>query len=337
MATANYELRPFRDGDEPGLVDCFNRVFVPLGAKPRERAEVDWLLHGNPEGIRFWVATARAAGDASAGTEQVVGTYGAIPVRVDVGGEHVHFLHAIDSAIDPAHRAGLKRPGLFVELATKFYEACSQPDDHPLTYGIPTEEAWRIGRKLLDYELVRPLPVHVFPPLAGHEVPAEVERIERFDEQALWLYHRIAAHHHVALERNPAYLNWRYGDHPRHRYHRFGLRDDDGVLRALAIFRTADLLQQRLCVLVDWMCPPEDEAYAEPLMRAVQAVAAAEGASAVVSSVPEWSFWFERFQRLGGMLHPSPWFCVVRVKHKRFGTWPLRDGWWFQLGDTDNV
>lgn len=332
MATGNYELRPFRNGDEQGLVDCFNRVFVPLGAQPRERAEVDWLLHGNPEGIRFWVATTQAEGQ-----EQVVGTYGAIPVRVEFNGESVHFLHAIDSAIDPAHRSGLKRPGLFVELAKRFYEECSQPNDHPLTYGIPTPEAWRIGKKLLGYELVRPLPVHVFPPQPGAAIAPEIERLESFDEQARWLYDRIAAHHHMALERNPAYLNWRYVQHPRHRYHRFGVRDSEGILRALAIFRTVDILEQRLCVLVDWMCPPEDQEYAEPLLRAVQATAAEEGATAVVTSVPEWSYWFDRFQRLGAMLHPSPWFCVVRVKHKRFGTWPLREGWWFQLGDTDNV
>ena len=147
----------------------------------------------------------------------------------------------------------------------------------------------------------------------------------------------MAGHFHMAIEREERYLNWRYVEHPRHAYHRFGVRDGDGVLRAAAVFRTDEFLGQRLCVVADWMCGPDELEAGEALMRGVRVQAAQDGAVGVVASVPEWSSWWERFQRFGAIVHASPWFCVVKVKHKALGTWPLRDGWWFQLGDTDNV
>ena len=334
MSRADYELRPWRPGDEQGILDNWNRVFCAVGSEPRTRAEVDWMLHGNPAGSRMWVAVHRPAD----GEERIVGQYGGWPMAMDWNGERATFVHCVDSAIESEHRAGLKRPGLFVQLADGFFDAYGGVDKDLVHYGLPNDRAWRVGAKRLGYELMRPLSVHVMDPAPeGEEAPAEVEELERFDEQVLWAYHRVSGSFHVATERTETFMNWRFCDHPTHRYARLGVRDGEGILRGIAVARSLEVEGQPTCAIADWICPPEEGEVGELLLRAVRARARAGGAALVVACFPEWSPWFETFQRWGAFVTPSPWYLAIRSFTKRLDSAGLRDTWWFQLADSDLV
>jgi hypothetical protein len=334
MASPRYEFRTWRPGDEQGVLENWNRVYTAVGSEPRTRAEVDWMLHGNPAGSRMWVAL-HAEAD---GTQRIVGQYGGWPMATDAGGSQVGFVHCVDSAVDAEHRAGLKRPGLFVELAEHFFDAHGGVDKDVLHYGLPNDRAWPVGSRRLGYELLRPLELHLWTVEPGSpELPAGVEPLERFDEQALWLYHRIAGGFHWATQRDASFLNWRFCDHPRHAYTRLGVRDAEGILRGACILRTLDYEGVRACAIADWICPHEESEVGEALLAAARAEARRGGAAVLVGFWPEWSPWFETLQRAGALVVPSAWFLAVRSFSKRVDAMRLRDAWWFQLADTDLV
>ncbi|MEO0651225.1 MAG: GNAT family N-acetyltransferase, partial [Planctomycetota bacterium] len=307
----DYEIREFRDGDEESLLETFNHVFADQDPsfEPRTLDEWRWSTHGNPAGWRIWVALHSG---------RVVAQYAAWPMRMVTELGERHFAQIIDSMVHPEHRAGLKRPGLFVRTAWDFFDAYGAPDKDLVHYGMPIENAWRMGKRFLKYELMR---THgVLAREAGDDpgLPSEVERIERFDEQARWLYDRCAGDWGVSALRDEAFWNWRFLDHPRRRYECLGVRDGDGILRGAAIYRQADWVLPNMGLVIDWLVPPGEPEVGELLERGLRSLGARDRVSAMACLTPDWSPWFERFQGWGWRVHPSDYFMVSRNFHARF-------------------
>jgi hypothetical protein len=331
MSAPEYEIREFRDGDEHSLIETFNTVFARgEGSVPPMSAEKwDWLYRRNPAGRRLWVALHEGC---------VVAQYAALPIRVWIDASERIFAQIVDSMVHPDHRGGLKRPGLFVNTALPFFEAYGGVDKDLVHYGWPVVEAWRIGKAFLKYEIVRTQNVLVRELGEGAaEVPAEIERIERFDHQARWLYERCSGAWGVSGIRDDAYLNWRFVEHPEHRYTIYGVRDGEGILRGYAVYRTTDWVLPQMGILVDWLVPPEEPEVGELLLRAALASARSEGACVLAAMVPDCSPWFVTLQRWGFLVHPSDYFLVSRHFDRRFDTQWLRESWWYQFADTDLV
>lgn len=327
----DYEIREFRDGDETSLIETFNLVFGREDpSRPRlTLAEWRWLFEANPAGRRIFVALHEG---------RVVAQYAAIPGRVRVGGEDAIFSQAVDSMVHPEHRQGLKRPGLFVNTALPFFDRYGGPDKDVVVFGWPVEKAWRIGKTFLSYEMVRTQNVmaHALSP-GDVRVPDEVEVVERFDEQARWLWERCCGAWGASAVRDEAFLNWRIVDHPRHDYTVYGVRDEEGILRGYVTYRRADWILPNMGVLVDWLVPPGEPEVAELLLRAATARGRADAVSSLATIVPEWSPWFDTLQRWGFLVWESDYFLVARNFDRRFDMLWLRDSWWYQLADTDLV
>jgi len=327
---SDYELREYRDGDLRSLLDCFNRVFREDNPEhvDRTRAEWEYLFARNPAGRRIFVAVHDG---------QVVAQYAALPITVWMAGKEREFAQIVDSMVHPEHRRGLKRPGLFVQTALPFFEAYGGKDRDWVHYGWPVENAWRIGKRFLKYEVVRTQTVLAREPDTAAERPAEVERLARFDEQARWLYDRCAGDWGASAIRDERFLNWRFVENPFHDYVLFGVRDAEGVLRGYAVYRFCDWKLPRMGVIVDWLVPPGEPEVGELLRRAIDHRATADGAGTVALFLPEWSPWFERFQDWGFFVWPTDYYMVGRNFHPRFDMRWLRENWWYQLADSDLV
>jgi Acetyltransferase (GNAT) domain len=327
---ADYEIREYLPGDEHSLLACFNTVFgAQPGFQPRTLEQWNWAFGRNPAGFRIWLALHEGL---------VVAQYAALPYRVNLRGETRHFAQIVDSMVHPAHRAGLKRPGLFVQTALPFFAAYGDPHKDVVHYGWPIEEAWRIGKTFLDYEIVRTQTILGRAAGPGPtELPEGVERIERFDEQARWLYDRCSGPWGASTIRDDAFLNWRFVEHAWNRYEIYGVRDASGILRGYAVWRQADWVRPNMGVVVDWLVPPEEPEVGEKLHAALLARARAGGAQALAALFPEWSPWFARFQEQGWRVHPTHYFMVARNFIPRYDMLWLRDHWWYQLADTDLV
>jgi len=328
---SEYEIRELREGDEDSLLETFNRVFCAQdpGHTARTRAQWDWAFRQNPAGFRVWLALHEG---------QVVAQYAALPYRVWIGGEQRVFAQIVDSMVHPEHRAGLKRPGLFVQTALPFFDAYGGVDRDLVHYGWPVETAWRVGKTFLDYEVVRTQPFLAREIDGGAgAAPPEVEELGRFDEQVRWLYDRCVGAWQASTVRDAAFMNWRFCDNPHHDYVALGVRDAEGVLRGCAVYRFGDWVLPRMGLIVDWLVPPEEPEVGEALLAAVSARAAADGAQVTATLFPEWSPWFESFQAAGFQVHPSRYFMVARNFDRRYDMLWLRDHWWYQLADTDLV
>lgn len=333
---SEYDIRAWRPGDEGSLLETYNLVF---GAgdpafRPRTLGEWEWAFQRNPAGSRVWLALRG---------EQVVAQYAALPYRTWVEGEERRFAQIVDSMVHPEHRdeapgSGAEEPGLLVRTAERFFEAHGGRDRDLVHYGWPTEEAWRVGKAFLAYEVVRTQNFLVRELGAGAvEMPAAVEELERFDHEARWVYDRCVGDWAASVIRDEVFLNWRFADHPRHDYTALGVRDGEGHLRGYAVFRVGDFLLPRVGMVLDWLVPPGEPEVGELLLQAVSARAQSGGAAAVAVIFPEWSPWFERFQDEGFLVYPSHYFMVARNFHRRYDMLWLRDHWWYQLADTDLV
>lgn len=226
---SKYEIRPFREGDEGSLIECFNAVFGENDEnfQARVRSEWDWAFVKNPAGRRIWVAEHEG---------QVVAQCAALPYRVHIDGREHSFTQGVDSMVHPDHRRGLRRPGLFVATARPFFEQYGGFGGDILHYGWPVEPAWRIGKTFLGYEIIRTQTIHFRDMDPGpSDLPTGVERVERFDDSVEKLYDRCRSHWGASTRRDADYLNWRFVDCPRADYDIFGVRNTSGELLCLSL------------------------------------------------------------------------------------------------------
>jgi L-amino acid N-acyltransferase YncA len=323
-----YRIREVRDGDEESLLETFNAVFSDAAA-PRTRAQWDWAFARNPAGKRAFVA--EHAG-------RVVAQYAALPSRVWIdGAEHV-FAQIVDSMVHPSHRTGLKRPGLFVRTAEAFFAEYGGPERDWIHYGWPIDEAWRVGQRLLGYELVRPQLVlaREVAPRGARKLPEHAFDIERFDEQVRWLWDRCASEYGASTLRDAEYMNWRFVDRPNVRYERIGV-EVDGVLRGCAVMRCGDWPVAGAAVVADWLVPQSEVEVGDALLAALESRARECGARQLIAAAPEWHAWFAHFQERAFTVHATAYPLAARSFHPRFDALWLRDHWWYQLGDSDLV
>jgi len=331
MAAPRYDIRPFRPGDEEGILATFNAVFGENDPAfvPRTRAEWDWAFARNPAGQRIWVAECEGV---------IAAQCAALPYRVLVDGKPASFTQGVDSMVHPEHRKGLRRPGLYVETAYPFFRQFGGQGADLLHYGWPVEPAWRIGRTFLGYEIVRTQIIHVRELEPGaRELPRGVERLKRFDADVHALYLRCQAQWGASVIRDARYLNWRFADHPRFRYQLFAVRGAAGELVACAIYRRADRPYPGSGLIMDWLVPEDELEAGELLREAVLAQARADGARALLVVFPEWSRWNAVFQEWSFRLHSSNYLLIGIVQDPKYDTWWLREHWWYQLAELDVV
>ena len=328
---AEYDIRPYRAGDESAILATFNHVFGQGDEAFAERTLEDWryAYTDNPSGLRVWVAMKDG---------QCAAHYASQPYRTQVEGEERIFGQIIDSMVHPDHRRGLKRPGLFAEVARQMLAACCGPDKDLVTFGLPIDEAWRMGKTFLRYELVRRQVVVARETGAGAtDLPAGVEEVRSAPADARALFDDCARTWGAAVIRDTAYLDWRFVANPRHRYRLFRVADAAGATRGLAVYRTGAWPTAGSGLICDWLVPHADEEAGALLRDALLAAARAEGAPVLLGILPAWDPWFDRHQDWGFQVRSLHYLMSGRdndpVHHMAW----LRDNWWYTFAEVDLV
>ncbi|HIG10508.1 MAG: hypothetical protein ABGY71_15045 [bacterium] len=318
------EIRPLVQEDLPALARCHERVFGAAEAHAEET--LAWGTCAVPAGPRAFVAQADG---------RIVGAYLGRAQATWIGGELRAMVQSVDSMIDPEYRAGLKRPGLFVNLARAYFDEYGVRGEDLVHYGWPLEKAWRIGERFLEYRLLREELVLVREVGASVSRPPGVERLEEFGPDLKWLWDRCATSFGAAAVRDAAWARWRFLDHPTNIYTPLGLRDDDGHLRGMCVMREGAWAWPGAAAVCDWLVPDTEPEVFSALEAAACAHAREQGAERLVILVPCWSDAFARFQACGWRVQPSPYRCVARSFDKRFDLAWLRQRWWTTLADSD--
>ena len=326
-----YTIRPATVDDRGAILETFDLVFSEGNPRyePRSPEVWDWTFVQNPAGMQAWVAV------IDDGT--VCAQFASIPERVRMCGRDTLYGQIVDSLAHPDHRAGLKRPGLWVKTATLMVDHFGRPERDAFMYGYPVPHAFRIGQKFLGYHVIRTQLYLTLPTartLVGGEPEGLVEEVTGFGGEALRLFERICPPDGAMAVRDAAFLKWRYVDHPLHTY-RLGVVRAGGELRALAAFRCGEFSNTDQGLLVEWMVEPGDDEAARAILAWARDLARAAGQEQLGFLLADCDPWWLPIQRMG--------FEATRTKYSLVGRsflpdhtpdW-LRSHWWITLGDTD--
>lgn len=326
-----YQVRAYRSGDEPAILEAFNRIFARVDPtfRPRTLEEWRWQYERNPSGCRIYLAVSEDG--------RVLAQYAGIPQRVLLDGEPSYFSQSVDSMSDPEFRR-LAREPLFVQVGRSFdanFGGVGAEKD-TLMWGLPVPVAFRIGRKQLKYELVRQQH-KLGAPLARLDPGAsalEAEELRAFPDEMDALSARAARERRGIAVRDRAQMHWRYAENPHHRYRFAGVRRS-GELVGLAVYRKGSFDQVEDGLLVDWLAPPDDESVRAALLAWVLAAARAEGCERLTALFPDTAPEWLAFQRLGLRVLSTRYFLVAWSFSTRHDLPWMRRHWYYTLGDTD--
>ncbi len=225
-------IRGYRPGDEAGIIELFQRCFGTSMSPALWR----WKYAKNPLGNGF-IQVAERKG-------RIVAHYGAYPVAITRNGKVVGTaLHIGDVMTDPRVRSlGFGRSSVIARVAHAFYESYCR-NRVLFNYGAPSFKHLRLGQLFFDYQTIGPIQEWVLPQPGGvRRVQVGLRTrtlLERFrwiagraiDARAVHdLFKTTGKHLGMAVERDPAYLRWRYLEHPRFYYRQYAIYRDDRLL-----------------------------------------------------------------------------------------------------------
>ncbi len=331
----DFEIREYQPGDEAGILQSFNRVFREVCGPTyvdRDLAFWRWEFEQNSLGHRITV------GIAPDGI--VAAHYGGVPLAMHTAYGDATFVHIVDSFVVPEHRAGLKRPGLFVTTAYPWFELCHRMGD-AVMYGYPVKTAERIGQRYLEYHLLRVVDYLCRDAAAGAvEGPTDVtvERAGAVPADADALFAEVARERQCLIRRDRAYLDWRYVQRPGDDYEIHTARRD-GRLRGIVALRPIHELVPGACTIVDWVVPGGDEAVVDALIARATAVARARGRGTVMAVFADPAPEHAALRARGFEVVPSGRYDERRLTHRIYhpqmtSEW-LTEHWWYTLGDSD--
>jgi GNAT superfamily N-acetyltransferase len=237
------EVRPFREEDEPRVLELLEASLGPRPGGKRSRELFRWKHLEGPFG-RSLLLVAEADG-------KVVGLRALLRWRFRAGDRIVHAVRAVDTATHPDYR----RRGIFSELTRDGLERLQGTCE--LVFNTPnprslmgyTKLGWRsAGRLPVHVRVRRPLAVlaglpslrrATLPSAAGPPIAAEPVAMALQDSEgvsALLAEGASSGDRRLRTARDVAYLRWRYGAAPELDYR--AVRDEaGGRLRGLAILR----------------------------------------------------------------------------------------------------
>ncbi len=337
-----YTIREYQPGDEVELLATFNRVFggVDPNFVPRTMEEWEWTYKRNQSGWRIYLAVHDDG--------RVLSQYAGIPERARIDGQDTYFTQAVDSMTDPAFRAGLKRPGLFVLTSYPYSDAYGgpPPDKDTIVWGLPIPPAWRIGKMYMKSEMVRTHLKLVAEP-DQLTVPAggslQVQELTEFPDDAIELFEEHSRRHLAMAVRDKAHLDWRYVHKPGFHYNKVAVRRK-GRLVGLAVERAGVFSHDAGSLLCDWMVAgperagdPFDVQAAAELLAWWRARALENQAGPMTALFPDTAPEWLALQDVGFRARDTVYFLVARNFVKQYDMRWLRRNWYYTLGNTDLV
>ncbi|HED64976.1 MAG TPA: hypothetical protein ENJ09_05400 [Planctomycetes bacterium] len=221
------------------------------------------------------------------------------------------------------------RPGYEVLAARGLLEEHAGPKSHVVvTKTVEGGGEEKLFGRLLGFEVLR-TEVELVREVAG-DAPGEGEgavRLERFDEQARWLFDRCAGEWLALTLRDDRFWNWRFVDRPGSPPILLGVRDAEGILRGVAVF-APDAMQ-----VLDFLCPPVENEVGRRLFAALEAEARARGGRELRMRLPERSPWFEVAQERGWRIRPTGRLQMARSFNRRLDDLALRESFYATWAD----
>lgn len=328
-------IRNYRPGDEERILETFNLVFrQECGPDYVDRGIEDWRwqFERNPAGTQILLAV------AADGT--VASQYCAVPQTADTAHGPQRWVHVVDSMTHPDYRRGLQRESLFATLG-RMFTADYGEHGNEMGYGFPVRIAERIGRRMLDYSLLRKveywlraseLPLPSAPSdvrlVRGGDIPATAD--------ALW--NDCLPSVPCAVRKDQRYLAWRYRDHPQRDEYSVVLAYRGAFLTGIMVLRPRHELIPGACTITELVCRDDDEGTARTLLAEACRVAR-EGERTLMGVFADHDPRSRWLGAIGAASVPSGrWLerrMTVRITGPDCSFEELDQHWRYTLGDTD--
>lgn len=336
MSTPDFEIRPYRPGDEHAILKTFNLVFREVCGPDyvdRTLEQWRWAYLDNPAGHRISLAV---AGDGT-----IASQYAGMPLLYDTPWGQKRFVHCVDSMTHPDWRMGLKSRSLFVETCMPFW-AHSIAIGDALFYGFPVDAAFRIGQRYLKYVLMGTID-YLIRDRAQAPLPApagiEVQKVGAVPADIGGLYDAAREDKRCLLRRDYRYLKWRYVDNPAHADYELWTARRGGRLCGLMVLKPGSGLAPDAATIADWLVPERDTAATSALLAAAVRRQHEAGKQRLMTVFPGWSAEHAALSAHGFQTVPSANWLQRRLVHNicipQVTPEFLAANWWFTLGDSD--
>lgn len=331
----DFLLKEWEPGEEERIVAAFNRVFAKADPnfRPRSLDFWRWQYLDNPSG--------KLLIHAEAPDGSVAAHHGFINQRLLLEGRPSLCGQMVDSMVDPAYRRGLQRVSLSATLSNSFigHTGGEGARLHAFYWGAPVPVAMRIGKALVQYEVVR---TQLKLSCAPAEVRLQgasgisVEEPASFPEDTVEFFRKVAHCYKAIAVRDQPQLDWRFVRHPECRFSIATARLG-GELRGYAVYSHGSFDGFEEGLVCDWLVHPDDGAAANALWAWLVEKARASSAERLTAVFPETVPDWIRFQEAGFRAAPTQYPFVARTCVRRFDPPWLRRNWYYTLGDTDLV
>lgn len=209
-----FVVRPYRPDDEPAVRRAWQAAF----GQPLAREHWQWKYHAAPHGHCLLVCVDQEG--------EVAALYGGLRYPAFWDRETRYLCQMMDNLSVPSLRGVLGgRTGLFVRTASEYFRRASASGDCDWLYGLPGQRHFGLGVRLLGY---RPLPGGMeylqasVDQLRARQARAPLLRVapQSFDvmQPLMGLCKRVARHGRILMQRDPAFVRWRFAEHPQHAY-----------------------------------------------------------------------------------------------------------------------
>ncbi len=216
-----YDLRPFRPGDEEGILKLWEVAFK--AQMPIEKFK--WKYIDNPYDETMMLCVAEDG--------EIVTFYGGVPYRFQYKDRVAHGVQLMDIMSHPDHR----KHRVFAKTANQFISYFCTPERLLYMYGFPGEFHYSIGERILGYRKVNPaayLKTDLNTLSAGNYVKQEnrkitLERVYALDvKDSEWrkLWNDCSKDYPFSIVREPDFVKWRFLEHPKNEYHILKFIDD---------------------------------------------------------------------------------------------------------------
>lgn len=288
----------------------------------------------SPEMWAWKYADGRGRAVIARNGERIVAHYAGTSRRIAFMDTDLRALQVCDVMVDPAERAVMTRKGAFFQVASAWLEAYhGYYGDHSLAFGFPNRRAMRLGEALGLYTEVAQIAEVNWTPLeprhgiATHAVVLDQNMDHSALFQSLWHEMRQDLADRIVVIRDPAYLTYRYFNHPLYRYVLLAIKQRlTGNPIGLVVLRP----EQDTCRFIDFVGPVAE------IPRALAHARRWVGKNGLTRLTG----WIttrdaDRFTAAGVSVHATG-ICVP------CNTWSespppeqIRNRWWLTMGDTE--
>ncbi|MEO6812812.1 MAG: hypothetical protein ABI172_02710 [Ginsengibacter sp.] len=299
-------------------------------------------------------------------TNEVAAILGAIPVNMVYKDQVILSIQLIDALTHSNHR--YKK--LFYTLVYNV-EKDSKALNYQLVYGIPNEEALHNYIHKLAFTYFGEVPFLIKPmgisyvvkkffkrgaPIEPQEINCKIDAtkelsfknntsikfISRFQEDYDKLWAKVVQKITIGINRDAAYMNWRYVEKPGEDYSRYGFYEN-GVLEGIVIFALKNKHGGKIGYLMEILFNPENEAAGNKLLKFCSKVLKMNKADLILAWCFPHSFNYFCHRKAGFFKFPEkirPQKLGIIVKSLNIvpaeNIYNIKD-WFFSYSDSDTV